>query len=45
MNENASWLGLAWPTRSQNNKTKREAKKWQSLRENNLMQNNEIEIK
>jgi hypothetical protein len=42
MNENASWLELAWPTCSQNNKTEREGKKYQSSRDINLMQNDEI---
>jgi len=33
---------LALPTCSRNNKTEREAKKYQSSRANNLMQNDEI---
>jgi len=45
MKENTSWPRLAWPTGSRNNKTEREAKKWQSSRANNLMQNDEIEKK
>jgi len=44
-NENASWTRLAWLTRSRNNKIEREVKKYQNLRGNILMEDNEIEKK